>query len=104
MSAKLTDEVENGTMWASSPTAQEKRRGGHWPPASTTGTVPVVENIYGTHRRLYHTFEQDISRVMENCTALSEQTWNVTRLHTLEVFYRRAREALKPIVNLIQDR
>ena len=50
------------------------------------------------------TFEQDISRVMENCTALSEQTWNVTRLHTLEVFYRRAREALKPIVNLIQDR
>jgi len=50
------------------------------------------------------TYEQEINRVMENCTALSERTWNTFRTQTMYDFKKSEQAVCGVIRNLIQER
>lgn len=50
------------------------------------------------------THEEDIGKILESLSTLSERTWNLERLYTTEQFIERMNVTLHHIARLIQDR
>ncbi len=81
----------------------------HWWPKSYAMLnrihVPPTEDVLGAQLSAWEcTYEQEISRVVENLCALSERTWNVERLHDQPTYEARQKKVLSAIYALIQDR
>lgn len=67
--------------------------------------VPETEDVLGAQVSSWGcTYEQDISRVVENLCALTERTWNVKRLYTEKEYNARQKNILATTFALIQDR
>lgn len=81
----------------------------HWWPKSyaTLNRIHVTptDDVLGAQVSSWGcTYEQDISRVVENLCALTERTWNVERIHTQEAYSARQKAILATTFALIQDR
>lgn len=81
----------------------------HWWPKSHATLnpihIPATDDLLGAQISSWGcTYEQDISRVVENLCALTERTWNVERLLTFGEYASKQKEAAKVVHYLIQDR
>ena len=80
----------------------------HWWVHSQARLNPInvspTEQVIGAQLSVWEcTFEQEISRTMENLSALSERTWTLERLWDDAQFISRAKPTLMRIARFIQD-
>ncbi|MBQ1954655.1 MAG: family 20 glycosylhydrolase [Clostridia bacterium] len=81
----------------------------HWWPNSPAKLNPInvapTENVLGAQLSVWEcVFEHEISRTIENLSALSERVWTVKRLHDDSAFAARAENTIKLAARFIQDR
>lgn len=79
----------------------------HWWPNSKARLNPInvapTENVLGAQLSVWEcVFEHEISRTIENLTALSERVWTVKRLHDDSAFAARAEGTIKLAARFIQ--
>ena len=81
----------------------------HWwaPSPATLNPITIPENdrMLGSLMCAWEmTFEQGVGRVMENLSAFSERTWNVSRVYTDDEFYAAQKKLMQIAPIVIQDR
>ena len=81
----------------------------HWWRKSEAHLNPInvtpTENVLGAQLSVWEcTFDQAISRTMENLAALSERIWTVKRLWNEKDFNAAVRPTLTRIARVIQDK
>lgn len=67
--------------------------------------IPPTEQVWGGQFAIWEcTYEQEISRAMENLPALAERTWTVERLLDDDTFRRRMAQIVRILSHVIQER
>ena len=79
----------------------------HWWSESKATAKPInvepTDRVLGAQISAWEcTYEEDIGRILENVSTLSERTWNLERLHSTDDFILRMNVTLHRVARLIQ--